>query len=574
MVSKTPKYNAKVKALLDAETPGEKTCSITGRKWIMAEEDIERFRKFNVPPLKVAPETFTNQYMVLHTGFSWWWNTDVETGKPILTHIHPSRPFKVMNDKSWANKDFTEQGRDVDSRLFFDQLFDLATDVPQSAWRNMEDPINSIARISLGNQDSYFTVAARAKKSFYIADSYDVENCAEATWSSKLNDSYNLVRGVNISRSMVVRESRNCLNCAFIFDCRDCDSCFFSWNQRQAKFLWRNEQLSEGEWKKRWAELDLGSAKRFYDLMDEFKQQLSSEIVWPENFNIKSQNSTGEYLENCLDCERSWYCDGMQRGWWSVWGSEGAEDSALGIDYRSNNGFGNPAVVDSSQCRFSILVNRSQRLEYCIECHDCEDCFGCVGLKRKKFCILNKQYTEQEYWQKLDELKTKMLEDGEYGQSFPQRFAVTPYRHSAAPIVFTPDEVESLGVMDFDADADGAFGNWEGKEMHKIEDIPDHINDVGDEWVGRTIWDPVMKRPFGILKPELEFYRKMNIPVPREHFIARIETSLWPEVLMMSQHETSCKKCEKIIEVADSRAYPNRKIYCRTCYLQYLEERG
>lgn len=62
-------------------------------------------------------------------------------------------------------------------------------------------------------------------------------------------------------------------------------------------------------------------------------------------------------------------------------------------------------------------------------CIECEYCFGCVGLKKKKYCILNKQYSKEEY----EELKGKIISDmkrsGEYGKFLP-------YEMSADRLIF------------------------------------------------------------------------------------------------------------------------------------------
>tara|TARA_Y100000031_G_C8210687_1_gene380770 strand:+ start:1384 stop:1509 length:126 start_codon:yes stop_codon:yes gene_type:complete len=39
-MDKTPNYDVKVKTILDALEPGERTCDLTGEKWVMDEEEI------------------------------------------------------------------------------------------------------------------------------------------------------------------------------------------------------------------------------------------------------------------------------------------------------------------------------------------------------------------------------------------------------------------------------------------------------------------------------------------------------------------------------------------------------
>ncbi len=56
-MSKTPNFNLKIKAVLDATKPGERVCALTGEKWMMTEEEIGWYKKFHVPPSKYRPLT-------------------------------------------------------------------------------------------------------------------------------------------------------------------------------------------------------------------------------------------------------------------------------------------------------------------------------------------------------------------------------------------------------------------------------------------------------------------------------------------------------------------------------------
>jgi len=44
-MSKTPNYDAKVKEILDALEPGERVCELTGEKWQLDQDYIDRCRK-------------------------------------------------------------------------------------------------------------------------------------------------------------------------------------------------------------------------------------------------------------------------------------------------------------------------------------------------------------------------------------------------------------------------------------------------------------------------------------------------------------------------------------------------
>src|SRR3989338_7963683 len=46
---------------------------------------------------------------------------------------------------------------------------------------------------------------------------------------------------------------------------------------------------------------------------------------------------------------------------------------------------------------FSVRNLYNQNTRYSEECQNCLDVFGCEGLRKKQYCILNKQYTKEEY---------------------------------------------------------------------------------------------------------------------------------------------------------------------------------
>src|SRR3990167_1600338 len=110
-MSHTPNYDAKIKAILDNLEPSERTCELTGEKWMMTEEEIGWYKKFNVPFSKRAPLTRWWTMTGWFTSYQWWWNKHAETGKPILTFIHPATGLRVLPDKEWFDRDFIEKGR-------------------------------------------------------------------------------------------------------------------------------------------------------------------------------------------------------------------------------------------------------------------------------------------------------------------------------------------------------------------------------------------------------------------------------------------------------------------------------
>ncbi len=70
-------------------------------------------------------------------------------------------------------------------------------------------------------------------------------------------------------------------------------------------------------------------------------------------------------------------------------------------------------TIDSTRCYGSSYLIECNS---CNDCHfsaflnSCADCFGCVGLTHKKYCVFNKQYSKEEYFKKVEELKKEKPE--------------------------------------------------------------------------------------------------------------------------------------------------------------------
>ncbi len=58
-------------------------------------------------------------------------------------------------------------------------------------------------------------------------------------------------------------------------------------------------------------------------------------------------------------------------------------------------------------CTYLINCNGSSDCHFSAYLNSCSDCFGCVDLTHKKYCIFNRQYTKEEYFKKIEELKTE-----------------------------------------------------------------------------------------------------------------------------------------------------------------------
>lgn len=577
-MSHTPNFDAKIKTILDALVPGERTCALTGDKWIMDETEIAWLKKFHVPPPTWAPMNRLKVIAGFATGYGWWWQKHPKTGERVLTYVHPATGIKVLPDPEFYEQDNTDKGRVyTNDRSFFDQMRELQLEVPFTAWRSLTVPENSISLLSQGDTNSYFVTGCSSKNTVYSYCAEMTENSAEIYESTHVTSSYNVLNSHRLHNCKFVRQSYDCINSSFLFDCRNCENCFGATNKRNAKYLWFNEQLSQSEWEQRRAEVDLGSRQTLDDMLARFRMMMEKEAVWPENFNELTEACTGEFLTKSEDCKECFFVKDSKHNFWLSYGLGICEGNAyLAGAGESTNNFYSHAPFKSSGCKYVHSCYACQNLEYCMQCYNCEDCFGCVGLIRKRFCIFNKQYSEEDYWATLDQIKCRMLERGEYGDFFPAHFSPS-YFFASPALAFLVDneEAKKLGVALYDLDSEGARGNSDpAAPVKAISELPDHIKDIASEvWGGVQFLDVAEGRRFNYIKPELELYKRLGIAPPIQSGMRRLR-SLVEEANSAIPMEAVCAKTGKKLRVAKNKAYPTRTIYCREAYLQYLEGKG
>ena len=143
--------------------------------------------------------------------------------------------------------------------------------------------------------------------------------------------------------------------------------------------------------------------------------------------------------------------------------------------------------------------------------------------------------------------------------------------------ILEPDNFISKAILDLGWDQLIAI-RWRTKEKEinvpewieliKAEDLPDNIEDLTDQIEQKILkWAIICEkswRPFRIIKPELEFYKKYNLPLPRKHPDIRYAERLEKRP-KRNLYVRNCSKCNKeIISI-----YPINtqfKVYCQECY--------
>ncbi|MFH0928159.1 MAG: hypothetical protein V1821_01660, partial [bacterium] len=373
------------------------------------------------------------------------------------------------------------------------------------------------------------------------------------------------------------------------------------------KFCIFNEQYSESEYRKKFADLYDGSFSKYAELKNQAQQFFKNFIV-KSYHGYGNEKVSGEYLYQCKDVRNSFAVTASEDSKYLqlVQTLPGAKDS---YDYTVWGG-GAELMYESVECgdqvydiKFSkdIYPNCS-RIEYSAACVSSTDLFGCVGLKKKQYCILNKQYSKDEYLALVRRIKEhmekmpyidKLGRSYGYGEHLPPEFSLFGYNESMANDYFplSKEAAQELGYNWYDPPEKNLKIDIKAEELSRRvaeagADLPKKVISCADS--GRCSHQ--CAKAFKILPQELDFYKKMNLPLPRlcsfcrlsERFALRNKLIFKEGICAcaglkskagtysnLSKHAHGATPCQNQFVTT----YDEKKniVYCEDCYREEVE---
>ncbi len=564
-----------------------KNCQNCKKDFIIEPEDFNYYEKIKVPPPTFCPECR------MHRRWSWrnnmsLYNRNCELcQKPVVSIYAPDSGLIVYCNKCWWSDKWDPKSYAVDydfSKPFFTQFRELIQRVPQMAIVN-DDGIASLN--CEYTHDWWFS-----KNCYMCFGGWYVENVlySHGIIAGKeivdcldiLTESERLYESKNCGKSYNMKYSRFCLSCIdsqFLYDCRNCSDCFMCTGLRGKRYFFKNKQYSKEEYEKIIESYKTDTFSGVEKAREEFNALL---LEYPRLYATLYQNlnCTGDTIRNsknskfCFiakDCENCRYCD-------FIAGDKDSYDlTTSGELSECYEG----VVSDHSQLNlFGIFSVKSQDIQYTQHCHNCKYTFGSVALRNDKYCILNKQYTKEEYeelvpkiMKQMDEMPyvDKMGSIYKYGEFYPIELSPFGYNETHGPelVPLSKEEAESRGYGWQDN-----IQKTTGKETLLPENIPDSINDVGDSILEEILKCSECDRNYKITQNELIFYKKMQIPIPRKCFYCRHEArlkqrnpfKLWYRSCMckIDKHGHT-EVCSNEFETPYAPERPET-IYCEKCY--------
>ncbi|OIO53308.1 hypothetical protein AUJ46_05560 [Candidatus Peregrinibacteria bacterium CG1_02_54_53] len=492
-----------------------------------------------------------------------------KTWKDVISIYSAEKPCTVYDQTVWWSDDWDQlaTGRAFDeTQPFFRQFYELSMAAPRPCIMNMGSENSEYTHHAPYNKNCYMCINSGYNQDCFYVTSFSVHNkdCADCLAIQHCERCVECVDCKQCTSSTHLLECENCADCSFCYDCQSCSNCFGCWNLRHTQFCFQNTQLTKTEYQRKLQSINVTSWNQLDACQRSFTQSIEQQAIHRGTLMKQSEHCSGDHIVQCKDVRDSYYMfDCQQCAHCYDCGDTKSSMDALEpyhgeLQYETH---GCNLGYNLSVCSKSYECNNVHLSEYCFSC---SNCFGCFGLRKKQYCILNKQYTKEEYEKLVPRIIEHMKKTDEWGEFFPANLSPFAYNETVAQEYFplTKEEVLKRG--------------WTWKEQKDelpqvtrtipANKLPVNIADIPDDVLNWAIECEATKRPFKIIKQELDFYRTMRLPIPRLHpddrhrkrMAMRNPRKLW---------KRPCMKCGKDIETTYAPERPEI-VYCEECYLK------
>jgi len=541
-------------------------------------------RKFDLPPPQLCQYCRQRRRQLWRNERKLYNRKCDLTGKQIISAYYPDNGYTVYDQTAWWSDQWDElsYGRDFDfSRPFFEQYNELLKAVPRAALWNV-DPENSDYNQSTGwLKNCYLMAAANRNQDCYYGNYVnDCKDCIDNLMIKNSELCYQCIECEECYDCSFCKNCNGCQSSKFLMNCIGCSNCFGCINMQRKEYCFFNEQLSKEDYSKRMNEIRTGS----YQVIEKLKAVMQEKALqFPVKFmtGSRNENVTGNsifFSRNSDDCYDVSKLDNCRYATWFHDSKDCMDVFAWGMPaelcYDSMEIGGN-----AYQNLFCATCNGCKYTFYSYQCMFSEYLFGCVGMRKKKYCILNKQYTKEAYEELLPKIINHMMttstfnpsnpspnqanQGPEWGEFFPLSLSAFGYNETVANEYYPLDKESALALgAKWKDDQTGSA--YQGAQIT----IPDDIHEV-DEVICKSILAcEQCHKNYKVIQQELNFYKNHHLPVPhicpmcrhQKRLAQRNPRKLW---------DRNCSKCNALIMTSYAPEKPE-KIYCEACYLESL----
>jgi hypothetical protein len=512
-----------------------KNCQNCKKDFSIDDADLDFYKKIDVPPPTWCPQCRMQRRMSWRNERNLYKRTDDRTGQKVFSWLSDTAPAKVWEYKDWITDlhDPIKYGKEIDwSRPFLVQLGELIREVPWLSRPGL-NLINSDYSMNAGNLKNCYLVlhADYVEDSMYCGHVQHCKGSCDVSYGEYADDCYNSIFLTKCYRTNFSVNCDNCVNVWFSKNCSNCQDCFGCVDLKSKQYHIFNQPYSKEQYEQEIKKYDL----RSYRGLSEIEQQVTD--FW-RTYPVKymtgyfNTNVSGDYISNsknvhnsfdCLGAEDCRYCTMITPG--------GAKDCYDFNSYAESSELLYECNQVGLNCRLVKFCTSSwtslSEVEYSVLCNSSSNLFGCMGVRNKQYCILNREYSKEEYEALVPKIKAHMNEMPykdkagrlyPYGEFLPAELSPFFYNETNAYEYFplTKEQATAAGY------------SWKDSESREYAidipaaQLPDRFDPsdvslktkvIGCEHEGKC--QHQCSTAFKLTQPEWDLYGRIGVALPR-----------------------------------------------------------
>lgn len=535
--------------------PMKLKCVLSGREFKISDKELKLYDNLNIATPKLHPLERQRRRTSFRNFRYLYQRPCSSSGKKVISMYHQNQPFPVYEHDYWWSdlwepKDF---GREFNfSQLFIEQYQEFSNTVPHMALAVSNSENCDYCNFCWQSKSCYLVFGCvRSEDCMYGHIVWDSNNCLDNLYISRCQWCSNSIDLFDCYDLHYCTECTNCQESYFLENCHACKNCFGCFNLKNAQYCFFNEQLSEKEYKNQLSKLLPLNEETVSKTRSQLAEKSNLALNYPQYSGLKNEDVEGNHIYESKNinysfdlkaCEDSSYC-------FTGFGLKNCLDISFTGTIAS---FSAECLTmfNVEECFYSHFLQDCQNIYYSEFCKSSKNLFGCYGLRNAEYCILNKQYSKNDYFNLKEKIIDFMKNTGEWGEFFPASISPFAYNESIAneyqPL--TKEEVIKRGLK------------WLDEPTYPQKDWNPNQEEIN---INSVLYCSKSYKPYKLTKYEIEFYQRMNLTIPRlcpdQRHLQRMSARATRELFT-----GNCFQCKK--EILSANFCLSERVFCEDCF--------
>jgi hypothetical protein len=536
------------------------------------QDDFSFYEKMKVPAPENCPTCRQQQRMLFRNFKTLYKRPSDKTGKMIVSMYNPDVPFPVWDIAEWWADDWdaSSYGTSLDLTVpFLKQAQKLFNKVPHYAIMNTKSVNCEYSNMTGGSKNCYLVFGCvQDEDCDYGHIVWNSINCVDNLYIYKCELCYECIDCVICNKLLYSQECESCVDSLGIYDCRGCSNCIGCVGLRQKSYYIFNQPVNKEEYKEFLEKHPLNDKANITYILNK-REELRKKMPARVCFGSHNNNVSGDHIYNAHNVQQSFDIkEGGENSRYCYTVKKPIESQDVSFTTGINYSYQILTGGNSSNLIATHLITESNYVYYSDTCYNSKNLFGCFGLRNKEYCILNKQYSKEEYEKLVPQIIENLKKSGEWGNFFPIWMSPFGYNESIANeyMPLTKEQALAQGFTWRDN-----IPMTTGQENCSYEELPKDPNLYSE----KELLDKILKcescnKNYRFISREIAFYKRMGLALPAKCFNCRHQARMDarnPRIL----NDVLCFACgQKTQTTYPKEKHKQYKIYCEDCYKQEI----